>query len=243
MFSTKSERPYTSEVATTLGQERLVAKTRKNLAKSLWMLATLLVVLTITACGGIPEIPGNKPPVISDFKVTKTDFRTGLVTANVSDPDGSLTTVKVDWGDGSTTDDTSGATAMGASHKYAKPQSYTVTLTIIDDEGASTTESKSLEITYPAERCVGIKGIQFCAQFSGDFKHVRVYAQLLGEEVTFFKLEDGKAATEAWIPPGVARVLGKFNASTKTITLQFQTCTIPFIKGTCRTVATDTIRF
>lgn len=247
MFSTKNAITSALEATTNSAPEGLVGTSlnnRKKLVNCLWILATFLVVLTITACGSTPIInPGNQAPVISDFTVTTTDFRTGRVTANVSDPDGSLTTVKVDWGDGSTTNDTSGAASMNANHIYSKAQSYTVTLTIIDDGGESAVESKSLSIEYPAERCVGIKGINFCAQFSGDFKHVRVYAQILGEEINFFTLEDGKSGS-AFIPPtGIARLLGTFNASAKTLKLDYQGCLIPYVASTCKTITSQTIRF
>jgi hypothetical protein len=51
-----------------------------------------------------------------------------------TDPDGTITTYRWTWGDGTPTEDTSSATA---NHAYSQPGPYTVTLVVIDNGGAS----------------------------------------------------------------------------------------------------------
>ncbi|TWD83284.1 PKD repeat protein [Kribbella amoyensis] len=58
-----------------------------------------------------------------------------------SDPDGSIATYEWDFGDGST------ATGATPSHTYTAPGSYTVTLTVTDNEGATGTDSRPLTVS------------------------------------------------------------------------------------------------
>lgn len=61
-------------------------------------------------------------------------------TANASDPDGSVQSYEWNFGDGSTASDSS------VSHTYDEPDSVSVRLTVTDDEGASDTTTRAIDV-------------------------------------------------------------------------------------------------
>jgi PKD repeat protein len=62
-------------------------------------------------------------------------------TSGSSDPDGSIASTRIDFGDGTV------ATTMAAAHVYGKVGTYTVRATVTDNQGASVTTSKSVVVT------------------------------------------------------------------------------------------------
>ena len=100
------------------------------------------VSLEITV--GVPQ-PGNQPPTAAFTFTPSAPVAGSLVSFDASasaDPDGTIVQYAWTFGDGSTG---SGATA---SHTYGTTGTYTVTLTVIDDDGAS--DSVSLGVTVGA---------------------------------------------------------------------------------------------
>lgn len=91
--------------------------------------ACAAVAFNIT--GGPPR-PGNRAPVAS-LSLSAVRVRAGqAVTADASgssDPDGETLEYRFDWGDGNATD---WSPSMTASHAYARPGSYNVTLSVRD---------------------------------------------------------------------------------------------------------------
>jgi PKD repeat protein len=63
--------------------------------------------------------------------------------ANSSDPDGSITTVKIDFGDGTVV---SGGAGFAPSHTYTASGTYTVTLTVVDNGGVFATTRQTVSV-------------------------------------------------------------------------------------------------
>ncbi len=85
----------------------------------------------------------DRPPVVS-FVDSATTIATGTpitLTISASDPDGTVTAIKVVWGDG-LIDNLSG-TSTSDSHLYAVAGSYTVYVNATDDSGSTTKSSTS----------------------------------------------------------------------------------------------------
>lgn len=92
------------------------------------------------------NVLANKSPVAL-LAVTPT-VGTGSVTVAASavssyDPDGTVVTTKIDFGDGTI------VPASAASHTYQSPGAYTVKLTVVDDAGAAATATQTVEIQAP----------------------------------------------------------------------------------------------
>ncbi len=68
-----------------------------------------------------------------------------------TDPDGTIASYSWTFGDGAV------ATQPIANHTYAAPGSYTVTLTVTDDDGATNTATRQLTVTNPAAANVAFR--------------------------------------------------------------------------------------
>lgn len=102
-----------------------------NSSRPAWLLPCVAV---LAACGGGDA--ENKPPVAAMVLAPTSGDAPLVVTADAttsSDPDGTIESWAWDFGDGTT------ATGAQATHTYANPGEYTVTLTVKDDEGAKGT--------------------------------------------------------------------------------------------------------
>jgi len=114
-------------------------------------------VAAIQAAGGAPP-PANESPV-ADFTFTTSDL-TAYFTDASYDPDGSIASRYWNFGDGAT------STATNPSHAYAAGGTYTVTLTVTDNEGATDSYSAPVTVTEPG----GTTGDMFVADISMSIK-------------------------------------------------------------------------
>lgn len=110
-----------------------------------------LVVLEINLCLS----PGNQPPVAS-FVYSPALPKVGdLVNFDASksfDPDGRVVGFRWNFGDGTIVPVDGWLSGHAAAHAYKQPGSYTVTLTVLDDQGVTGTTSQVLTV---AKRDVG----------------------------------------------------------------------------------------
>ena len=110
---------------------------------------TYTVVLTVTDNDGLFDTISadvtvlNRPPVAIFTESTETAYVGETITFNASDsydPDGSIATYFWDFGDGTNT------TGVIVEHAYSANGTYIVTLTVIDDNGASGATSSTKTI-------------------------------------------------------------------------------------------------
>ncbi|MGY2130537.1 PKD domain-containing protein [Blastococcus sp. SYSU DS0617] len=98
--------------------------------------ATARATATVT----VTAPPPNEAPT-ADFSVAGSG-RTGTFDASASsDTDGTVASYAWDFGDGET------ATGVRATHEYDRDGTYTVRLTVTDDDGASATVERALTVT------------------------------------------------------------------------------------------------
>ena len=88
-----------------------------------------------------PPPPPNQPPTAA-FSSSCTGLTCGF-TSTSSDPDGSISSYSWTFGDGGT------ATSQNPSHTYAAGGTYTVTLTVTDNQGATDNVSHTVTVTAP----------------------------------------------------------------------------------------------
>ncbi|TQV81518.1 S8 family serine peptidase [Aliikangiella coralliicola] len=91
--------------------------------------------LAANSCGG-----GNQSPTAS-FTDSCTALACSFDGSASSDPDGTIASYAWDFGDGAT------GTSASANHTYASAGTYTVQLTVTDNDGASNTTSKSVTVS------------------------------------------------------------------------------------------------
>lgn len=101
---------------------------------------------SLANCGGTPPT-GNSAPLASftySCDLLNCDF-----TSTSSDSDGSIASTTWDFGDGNS------AAGSTASNTYAATGSYTTTVTVTDNEGASSTSSQTVSVSDGSEPPVG----------------------------------------------------------------------------------------
>ncbi len=106
------------------------------------------VTLTVTDGGGSNSVsetvtvsPANQPP--SAAFTSSCSGLTCSFTSTSSDPDGSIASYSWTFGDGAT------STAQNPSHLYGASGTYTVTLQVTDNQGATNSTSNNITVTAP----------------------------------------------------------------------------------------------
>jgi len=160
---------------------------------------TYTVTLTVTddddatASAGATKTVLNRPPVAIFTESAETVLVDEVIYFNASvshDPDGSIVSYFWDFGDGTN------ATDVTTEHAYADNGVYTVTLTITDNDGATTsaTATKNVEVTPP----VAIFTESAVTVYTGEFIYFNASASYDSDGVLvsyFWDFGDGTNAT------------------------------------------------
>jgi PKD repeat protein len=93
--------------------------------------------------GGTAPPPENQAPVAS-FTFTTNDLTASFDANGSNDPDGNIVSYAWSFGDGTT------GSGVTTSKTYAAAGTYTVTLTVTDDDGATGTKTQSVTVSEPA---------------------------------------------------------------------------------------------
>ncbi len=210
--------------------------------------ALLVMVALASACGKDsptaptpPPAPANTPPTIGTMAVSQSAYRTARLTATTADSDGRVVTATVDWGDGSTSNVSSSAANITVTHRYNRAQSYTVTLRAVDDDGASTEQSRSVMITVPPEACVGIKVVEVCAQSTADFQNLNVAVRAGDVSLARATVSEGNPSIALPLLFGFGRLTLAHNFTNGRLTISGEVCPIPFL--VCEPVGSVPIQF
>jgi maltose 6'-phosphate phosphatase len=128
---------------------------RMNIFSSL----AALLILLVTGCSKNPE-PANQKPILNI-----THFTDGLkvtITGTVTDSDGTITDLTLDWGDKKTnTLSGSELAVIEAIHTYSDPATYNIIITAHDNAGDSTTRTITVAMDFKETSLEGIKTSMF----------------------------------------------------------------------------------
>jgi PKD repeat protein len=107
--------------------------------------------------------PPNVPPTASFTHITA--YLTATFTDTSTDSDGTITSWAWDFGD------SSNSSAQNPAHSYAAAGTYTVSLTVTDNDGGSDTTSQDITVTEPPilVDAVAIGEIHVAGTVSGDY--------------------------------------------------------------------------
>lgn len=180
----------------------------------LCLLPTALLILAGCNAGDAtgPDMPApDADPSIAGLKVAKVGdtYLRGSVKASVSDPEGKLDNVVIDWGDNLTTTVTSGFDALSKTHDYAKDGSYTVTITATDMAGNRVVSKGSLSLDPVPHACADIKVVGVCFNVHPDYKGLELEIKVFDNTVHKYSLSTTKSRIEVLLPIGGIWAQGK----------------------------------
>ena len=99
-------------------------------------------VVAAHRAAGVGGTPANQPPVAS-FTSSASGLTVAVNGSESSDPDGTVVSYAWNFGDGAS------AAGVSASHAYAAPGTYTITLIVTDNVGTTTSTSQQVTVTTP----------------------------------------------------------------------------------------------
>ncbi|MBL39166.1 MAG: alkaline serine protease [Xanthomonadales bacterium] len=135
---------------------------------------------------------GNTAPTAT-FNVSTSDLTATFDGTASSDPDGSLASASWDFGDGNTAGGT-----LSTSHTYASAGTYTVTLTVTDDGGASDTAQQQVTVSSGP---VALTNGSPVSNLSGDpGEDLRFYLDVpAGHENLSFSISGGSGDADLYV--------------------------------------------
>jgi hypothetical protein len=114
-----------------------------------------------TGSASVSETVNDRPPIVAVNNVSPNPAlfgQTVTVTFSASDADGSVSAIRVDWGDGTTPDNLPG-TATSDTHSYGAIGSFTITVAATDNSGSVGSGTISETVSSPLAPTVNITGV------------------------------------------------------------------------------------
>jgi PKD repeat protein len=162
------------------------------------------VVLTVTDDDGATDeetqdvtVVANQPPVAT-FTFSCTGLTCSFNASGSSDPDGTIASYSWNFGHGSP------GAGQTTSHTYAEPGTYSVGLTVTDDDGASDTDQQNVSVSEPATMHVGdLDGVRISVKNTWTARvtvavHDADHNPVEGAEVTGTWSEGATGPGECW---------------------------------------------
>jgi hypothetical protein len=169
--------------------------------------AAAAVLLSSGACTdadptAIEEV-GNAPPAIASFSVTKVGdvYLRVALKASVTDAEGDITNLIVDWGDGTSFTVVSGFAAVDIIHDYARADAtYAITLVAADNGNNRTSRKESIRLDKAPGACLDIKLVGVCFQTHPDYKGADLTLKAFDNTVASASLSNSRNRVETFVP-------------------------------------------
>lgn len=162
-------------------------------------------------------VKGNQPPVARLTVTPTSGVAPVTVTASTSassDADGTIVSRSINWGDGTS------STAASASHLYSKAGTYTITATVKDDRGATSSASATVRVSWgvtvttPTNNMSTTSPVRVIASATSNVpivtmkiyvEYVAVYSTNAAKLDTWLKMARGtrRVVVQAWDSNGV----------------------------------------
>ncbi len=171
---------------------------------------TFTITVTVTDNSGntgqrtSSVIVNDQPPVVTISNISPNPANAGQVVTLIitaTDPDGTVSSISVNWGDGTTPDVLSG-TATSDTHSYSQTGTFTISINGTDNSGSTGQATGALTVTVPAVS-------QYALVVTAEGKIYKLYQNgtltLVGQPVTT------PLRQVAWKPDGTyALITGDF---------------------------------
>jgi len=159
----------------------------------------------------------------------------------VSDADGQVSKVVINWGDGKDETVTNGFANISRTHEYGDAQAFSVALMATDNLGLTAQSTRSVTISVPPEKCVGFKGIaDVCGRVTSDFSRINISVKAVDTVIASFSINEGTPVISLPTTP-FTRLTATMNFNVGRLRLQGEFCAIPFL--VCTGTFDETIQF
>lgn len=205
-------------------------------------LTLLLALVVLGACDSSATGPGepeNQAPTVASVAMAPDGYRKARLTGSVSDPEGAIDSVVIDWGDGTTTDVTNDPGSISIQHAYDRAQDYTVTLTVTDTGGLSAQRTASIRINVPDPFCLDFfKVVGMCIGGSSNLKNFDLEVRVLNKVVFSDQVREGDSRLDIPLGAGIGTMTIDFDPDRGRFTFTGEVCPVPFL--VCREVVSQT---
>lgn len=218
------------------------ARTVAGRARSLFLLSALIVLGACDSSTTGPVEPENEAPTVASVEMAPDGYRKARLTGSVSDPEGAIGSVVIDWGDGTTTDVTGDPGSISVQHTYDRAQDYTVTLTATDAGGLSDQRTSSIRIEVPDPFCLDFfKVAGICIGGSSNLKNFDLEVRVLNKVVFDRQVREGDGRIDIPLGAGIGTISIDFDPDRGRFTFTGEVCPVPFL--VCREIVSQTFDF